>query len=247
MKHVKLSILLLSLAILIPCTVLGQFEGKMTFTQYEMEQSNSSGEQTKFTLFFASDRILVQGNNEYEVAGSIKSDGILFRMDFEDMVLFADDNTGIKISRSDIDAVKNMFGEEGNSNSSANELDDIDYELTGKTSHIQGYLCEQFIFRDQEDDEEYMEVWMTKDLQTDLSSILDMTQGLITGENFHKKLITDGYFPLKASFYSGGEHVGLIEATEISETSVARGMVQIPSGVKVFSFQEYLFQRFSQQ
>jgi hypothetical protein len=47
--------------------------------------------------------------------------------------------------------------------------------------------------------------------------------------------------------YQEGELKTITEAEEINESSIAKAMVQIPTGVSVLNLQNYLFQKLSEQ
>jgi hypothetical protein len=179
--------------------------------------------------------------------GNIKTEGVLIRLDFEDFVFLTGDDKAMQISKSDITSMMNMFG-------GGNDIDedtDINYEKTGETQTIKGYSTEKFVFREQDNQDDYAVVWMTRDLNINWGMLAEswgnqldvkIYESLPTGLIFK-----EGYFPLKVETYDSGSLQMLTEAEEISKSSIAKAMVQIPSGVDVLSFQDYLFQRLSEQ
>ncbi|MGD8426052.1 MAG: DUF4412 domain-containing protein [Balneolaceae bacterium] len=242
-----LSAMLLVVCISQPATA--QFEGKISFNSYDYSADGSKQKQDEFTLYITSDRILLQGDNNYQVMGSINTEGVLVRLDFKDFVFLTGDNQALKISKSDITSMMNMFG--GNDDSAGNDADDIDYNRTGETKTIDGYNCEKFIFYEKDDKNRQTVVWMTKDIDVNWG-MLGEPWGNNADEIIRAGLPTDivfkeKYFPLKAESYKGDKLVSMLEATDIKKSPVARAMVQVPSGVKVLSFQDYLFQKMSEQ
>jgi len=232
--------------------VLAQFEGKITFNSYDYSADGSKQKQDEFSMYVTHDRILLQGDNDYKVMGSINTEGVLVRLDFKDFVfLTGEDKVALKISKSDINSMMNMFSDKSSSSQPSKKVDKINYEKTGDTKTIKGYKCEKFIFHDKDNENKKTLVWMTKGIDINWGMLAE-PWGNKVDEMFSDELPTDiifkqKYFPLKAESYNNDKLVSMFEASEINKSSIARAMVQVPSGVKVLSFQDYLFQKMSNQ
>lgn len=243
----------LSAMIMVACftqPVSAQFEGKITYSSYEYSDNGSQEEQDEFTLFITPKRILLQGQKKYEFMGSIKTEGVLARLDFQDFVFLTGAQQALKISKSDITSMMNMFDNGKDAKDVAEQTEDIRFQKTGDTQSIKGYSCEKFIFRDRHNENDYMVVWMTKEINVNWGMLGEPWSGGAKKimSNFPTDLIfKENYFPVKAEGYEGDKLVSTLEATEINKSSIARAMVNIPSGVQVLSFQDYLFQKMSQQ
>lgn len=227
-----------------------QFEGKITFSSYNYSSDGSEQKDDNFTLFLTQDRILLQGEKEYGFMESIDTEGVLVRLDSEDFVVLTGDNTALKISKEDITSMMNMFDNGQGASNAADKAEDVEYEQTGESETIQGYQTDKFIFRDADEPNTHTEVWMTKQLNINWGMLAEPWSG--NAESIVNSLPTDlvfteKYFPLKVEVFENDELVSKLEATEVDESSVARAMVQVPSGVKVLSFQDFLFQNMSQQ
>lgn len=232
--------------------VLAQFEGKITINSYDYSADGSKQKQDEFSMYITPDRILLQGDNQYKVMGSINTEGVLVRLDFKDFVfLTGDDNVALKISKSDINSMMNMFGDNGSSSHSDNKVDNINYEKTGDTKTIKGYECEKFIFHDKDNKNKKTVVWMTKGININWGMLAepwgDKVDAMIGDELPTDIIFKQNYFPLKAESYDNDKLVSMFETSEIKKSSIARAMVRVPSGVKVLSFQDYLFQKMSNQ
>lgn len=230
--------------------VSAQFEGKITYNTYEISEEGTKDQQDAFTLFITPERILLQGDKKYEFMGSLKTEGVLARLDFQDFVFLTGDEQALKISKSDITSMMNMFENGESTEEVAEDTEDISYERTGNSQQINGYTCEEFIFRDKDNENDHMAIWMTRDIDVNWGMLAEPWSGgadeIIS--NFPMGLIfKEKYFPVKAEGYENGKLVSSLEATEITESSVARAMVNVPSGVQVLSFQDYLFQKMSEQ
>jgi hypothetical protein len=228
-----------------------QFEGKITFSSYDYSAQGTEEKQDEFTMFLTPDRILLQGDKKYDFMGSIQTEGVLVRLDFQDFVFLTGGEKALKISKTDITSMMNMFDNGGRkSKEVADKSEDIDYERTNETATIKGYACEKFVFYDEENENDHTEVWMTKDLDVNWGMLAESWSG--NAEAIISSLPTDlvfqeKYFPLKVEVFQNDKLTSRMEATDVSESSIARAMVQVPSGVEVLNFQDYLFQKMSQQ
>jgi hypothetical protein len=248
MKQYTISVLAVAcLVVLSTDTARAQFEGKITYESYQVNADGKKKNPDQFTLFVTPQRILLQGENRYEFVGNIQTEGVLVRLDFEDFVFLTGKDEALKISRADITSMMNMFG---GFNQQGQTPPQIDYERTGEVETIAGHKCEKFVFADPENSDEYSEVWMTTDLDIRWGMLAETwgdSRQMFGGDLPLDLIFREGYFPVRADAYRNGELTGRIEATQISESSIARAMVQIPPGVKVLSFQDYLFQKMSRQ
>ncbi|WP_138430580.1 DUF4412 domain-containing protein [Fodinibius saliphilus] len=244
---------LLSAMLMVACLsqpVSAQFEGQITYTSYEYAGAEQE-EKDEFNLFITPDRILLQGENKYEFMGSLKTEGVLVRLDFEDFVFLTGDDKVLKISKSDITSMMKMFDNGGNTQEKVKDKsEDVSYERTGETKTIKGYKSEKFVFRDETEKDEHMEVWMTKDINVNWGMLAEPWNGSAQTmiDNFPMSIIfQEKYFPIRVESFDGGQKESLLEASNINESSVARAMVKVPSGVQVLSLQDYLFQKMSEQ
>lgn len=244
----------LSAVLLVACftqPAAAQFEGKITYSSYEYSSEGTEEKQDEFTMFVTPDRILLQGEKKYDFMGSIQTEGVLVRLDFEDFVFLTGDEKALKISKSDITSMMNMF-DNGQSTSKevADKGEDINYERTGERADIKGYECEKFIFRDKDEENEHTEVWMTKDLQMNWGMLAEPWSGSAEAmiSSFPMDLVfKEKYFPVKVDVFRNDKMVSRLEATDINASAIAKAMVQVPSGVQVLNFQDYLFQKMSEQ
>ena len=251
MKKVGTYIGCLLLFMLFSLPAHAQFEGKIAFSSYDVASDGSQTQNDQFSMYLTKDRILLEGSNQYKFAGGIQTEGVLVRLDFQDFVLLTGDTSVLKISKKDIDAMMNMFG--GSSSAARQKAAEhqVDYEKTGETREIKGYQCEKYIFTDDENPNETAEVWMTDQLNINWGMLAEPWGNSdlnMMGDEFSLDLIfKDGLFPLRIEGYESGNLRSVAEVTEISKTDVAKAMVQVPQGVKVLSFQDYLFNKMSQQ
>lgn len=225
-----------------------QFEGEITYNTYDYtDGSEARGD--VFKLYITPERILLQGEKKYDFMESLKTEGVLVRLDSQDFVFLTGKNEALKIAKTDITSLMNMFG--NNNGEALDEEYDIHENRTGETQTIKGYQCEKFIFRDEGDSaNNYSEVWMTKEIDVNWGMLAEPwgdnnTNALLSDDLPMDLMFEENYFPIKLESYKDGELASALEATEIQKTSVDPAMVQVPSGIKVMTMQEYLFQKMS--
>lgn len=227
-----------------------QFEGSITFESHDYSDQNSEDDEP-FTLFVTPERIMLQGEKKYNFMESLETEGVLVRLDKEDFVFLTGKDKALKITKTDITSLMNLFGNGRNVSQKAEDVD-IKQERTGETKTIQGYQTEKFIFRDKESDQnEYFAVWMTKEIDVNWGMLAEPwgndADQLISSTDFPVDLIfKEKYFPLRFENYENGELESVLEATEINKTAVSSDMVEVPSGIKVLNMQNYLFQKMSE-
>lgn len=226
-----------------------QFEGKIQFNDYEIKSGEKVKDDDAFTLYITPDRILFQGDQEYTVRGTLKTEGILVRQKEQDFVLMTGDKQAMSITKSGITAFMNMFGSDAKKGMQEAESN-IKIENTGESQNINGYASQKFVITDKENPERRSEVWMTQDLDINwgvlASSWDENLKGFADSDLPFELIFDDGYFPIKWEQYKNDSLTDVIE-TEITTTDVARSMVEIESDVKILSLQEYLFNEMRQK
>lgn len=224
-----------------------QFEGEITYNSYDY----TGGDDTKgdmFKLYITPERILLQGEKKYDFMESLKTEGVLVRLDSQDFVFLTGGNEALKIAKTDITSLMNMFNN-GSSDGEALTGDyDIQQNKTNETQTIKGYQSEKFIFRDENDpDNNYSEVWMTKEIDVNWGMLADPWgegKNALISDDFPVDLVLkENYFPLKLKAYKDGELTSALEATDIKKSPVDPALTEVPSNVQVLSMQEYLFRK----
>lgn len=221
----------------------------MTYSSYDVQNGEKQNENDEFTLFVSGDRLFLKGTGSYDMMGDIETEGVLVRLDYEDFVIMTGEKEALKISKSDIDGMMNMMGN-GNQSSGSPPEADIGIESTGRTETIMGYDCEEYRFEDKDNPGEYAMLWMTDQIEINWGMLAepwgDSVEHMNSGDVPFSAIFKEGLLPLRIEGYEGDELVNVVEATDVSETSEAKAMVQVPSGVEVLSFQDYLFKKMSE-
>ncbi|SMO77482.1 DUF4412 domain-containing protein [Fodinibius sediminis] len=223
-----------------------QFEGEITYQSYDYTEGDEE-KSDMFKLFITPDRILLQGEKKYNFMESLKTEGVLVRLDSQDFVFLTGGNDALKIAKTDITSLMNMFG--GGTNGQPVEREyDVEQIRTGETQTIKGYQSEKFVFRDESNPEgNYSEVWMTKEIEVNWGMLAEpwgsSTEALVSDDFPMDLIFKEHYFPLRLEAYKEGTLTSALEVTDIEEAPIAASKVQVPSGIRVLSMQEYLFQK----
>lgn len=223
-----------------------QFEGKITYTLQEKDNSGEQG-QEQFTTYFTPNRIFIESDEAMKMAGSFKTEGLLIRLDKNDFVFLTGDKTAMSISKAGITSFMNMFSEMNKQDESdvANEIEkDYMFKQTGETKNINGYKAYKFVLKSKDEENKKGIIWMTKQIDINWGMLAEpwgdsvnflTSKDLPTGYIFQK-----GWLPLKGTFYEEGEVSGQMTA-KVEETDVSQSMVQLSSDMQVKNLSEYLF------
>ncbi len=233
--------------------VFAQFQGKITYNLYEVNDNGQRAEEENFVAFFTPQRIFIQGEEAVGMPGSIKAEGLLIRLDKKDFVFLTDDNTAFSITKAGITSFMNMFGgmaQKGQQEQDESSQRSFTFKKTGKTKTINGYNVHKFIAKDKSEKNKKGIIWMTQDVNINwgmLSQPWGDSMEFLTEDELPTELILqEGWIPLKATFYEDGNVEGGFSAM-VEETDLAQKKVQLPSDIKVKNLSQYLFQMMRQQ
>ncbi len=226
-----------------------QFEGEITYTLYEINDSGDREEEESFTAYITPQRILIQGEEAVNMAGHFKTGGLLIRLDKKDFVFLTGDTTAMKITKSGITSFMNMFGAMDDMKNESEETGDYTFKKTGETDDFGGYTAQKFIYKSNNGENNKVVIWMTRDININWGMLAEPwgnSMSFMTDKDLPFKLIKEeGYLPIRATFYEDGEISGGLSAA-VKETDVAQSVVQIPPEVTVTSLSQYMFQMMRQ-
>jgi len=242
-------LLILMVAIAAP-SAYAQFEGQITYEHYHLNASNGNKtDDGHMNLYITPNRILVNDLDNYSM-GPIQSKGVLIRLDSKDFVFLTGDNQALQISKAQVVSMYNMMQGMSGSNGNNYHKPNIDVIETGEHKTIDGYKCRKVTVKDNENPNEQTDLWLTEDLDINWGMLTQPwsagNQSLFPGSLPLQKLLSKGSLPLKVEHFVDGKLSDVIETSNINKNQVARAMVQIPAGVEVLSFQDYLMRQMSQ-
>jgi hypothetical protein len=228
-----------------------QFEGQISMNLYS--QDNGETEVNKLNLYATADRILIKGEEHFDVMSQIETDGILIRNDRKDFVIMTSKDQALQVTKVEIEGLVDMMASWSGNSSDDKPTRKTKYSFSDRTQNIMGYKAAEFIVEDVEDPGKHLSIWLTNDI--------DVNWGML-GERWNKlpaeidaevngmaqEIIFKGKnFPLKIEAVDNGTRTTIMDVTNVNRSSVARAMVEVPSGVSLMSFKDFVFQMMMQQ
>lgn len=190
------------------------FEGEIKF------KISSDGEEMLLNYFIKDDNLRMEMVENKEAVFINNSKGSFILMPEEKMYM--------DLNNSLFSKIPGMMGMEEDENEDT-EIEDIDIDKyrTGKTMTILGYNCYQWIFKEEEEEEE-VEAWVTDELGNFMLMSGPMGGGYSPG--WGSSVNNNGFFPLLViTKDEDGEVTSRFEATEIDEKSLDTDLFTPPS------------------
>ncbi len=112
--------------------------------------------------------------------------------------------------------------------------DDITKAKTGQKKEILGFMCEQYILKE---NDETIELWATKELGLFMFAASPMEKSKIDNKYFE-----GGFFPLIINMKGvSGNETGSLIAVKVEKKTIDNSMFEIPSGYTKFSMPNMQF------
>lgn len=236
------------------------FEGVLTYTFHERsdsgegDQNSTMTEQGRFELVLSPDLILFDKLDEiqgYQPLPMMQSPRIYVRLDHKDFVFLQSPKQGFKVSKAEIVAMMELMKQMQSSSSSASsgnqdsdEYPEVDIRQTEETKTLQGYNTRKFILTDREHPEEIVEVWLADDMQIEWGMLAEpwgeSAQDLFPKDMPLPRLLRKGGLPLLVERKSGNTVTHRIECSRLEKQQIRGGKYDLPSNVKLRSFQEMM-------
>lgn len=234
------------LAILYSSSAFAQFEGHITMNLYG--ENNGQKEVSELNLYATADRIMIKGEESLEVMGKVSAGGLLIRNDMKDFIIMTEKDKALQATKTGIESlVEMLFSWAGESESSSSDAPEAEYEYTDRTKTILGYETTELIVRSTEDPENYLSVWLTPGIDINWGMLAEPWKGMpkdIDKElnGMSQDVIFKGKnFPLMIEVVEGDERHVVMDVKNVNRSSIAKAMVEVPSGVQLISLQEYIF------
>ena len=213
-------LILLSILLVSSNSVIGQnnFEGKIKF-------KISHDDEVMFLDYFLKDDKLRMEMGDNKEAVFIKTEE-------KSLVLMPDQKQYMDLNNSLFSKLPGMTGMQDEENEEEIKDFDIDKFRTGKTQSLLGYECAQWIFNDEEENDE-VEAWVTDELGNFMLMSSPMAGGYSPGWGSNVK--NNGFFPLLVITRDGdGEETSRFEATEVNKQSLDNDLFGPPSDFTEF-------------
>ena len=247
----KLRFLLFVLALLLSVnSAYAQFEGQIKMKLYS-ENENGDKEENLLNMYITADRIMLQGDESVNFESGINAQGLLIRNDKKDFVVLTGDQSALQITKKDIESLISFTKQFSDDNSSASEKS-ASYRYTNESRMINGMKATELIVEDNEDGG-YLSIWLTPDVDINWGMLTESWGGLDNEmdkalKTSQEAVFNGKSFPLLIEAYSkkNNEKTVVAEVVELNESSIAKAMVEIPRGVNIMGFGDFMFKMMMQ-
>lgn len=189
------------------------FEGKIKF------KISSEGDEMFLDYFIKGENLRMEMGDNAEAVFLKNKDKSLILMPTEKMYMDLDNSIMSKLS--------GMAGMKNDEKNEEEEDFNIEDYKTGKTKSILGYECYQWVFSDEEQDEE-VEAWVTGELGNFFLMNGPMGEGF--SPSWSNSINDNGFFPmLVITRDEDGNENSRFEATEVNKESLSNSLFSPPS------------------
>ena len=226
-----------------------QFQGQTTMNLYGEE--NGIREVNKLNMYVTSDRIFLKGEEDMNFGDAFNSGGMLIRNDKKDFVVLMEGNDALQVTKSEVEGLFKMFlSWGGESSKGGSQRDNMNYEYTDNTRTINGYETYELLISSSENDAK-MSVWLTPNIDINWGMLAEPWKNLpADADKAVNRISRDAVFSgknfpmlIEVTGKKGTEKV--MEVDTISESSIAKAMVEIPAGVNLIGVTELMFKMMS--
>jgi hypothetical protein len=244
MKKIS-TILILIFLLTLPSQLLAQFEGVISFTLVDLDKPM---EQSRFELTASGQRLFIKSDNELNVMRGLDTNGLLIRSDLSDFVFMSEENTALKVKKSDIDGLITMLGMSKNNNSGQNFDWENRIQATGNQKKLSGYDSEEYVLSG--DEGETVSVWLTEEIKINwglLNEVWHSSGTGLFGEDVPVELVmNNNSFPMLIEFKKDGEVKGRASVSNVSTSYFNKNILEIPSNAEMIGLTDLMMNMFKQ-
>ena len=234
-------------------TVQAQFQGKIEMNLYSEDDGQT--EVSKLNMFVTNNRIMIQGDEMFSFGENMDAEGLLIRNDHSDFVLMMGENKAIQVTKTEIEGLIDMFSSMSGQSQApqGSQEEGPKYRFTDETRTILGKECAEMIVEDEDNPENYLSIWLTPKVEINWGMLAEPWKNIPQGmeseiHGVSQDLLFKGKnFPMLIEAHEGDEVTKLFEVVNMQESSVAKAMVEIPSGITLISARDYIFNMMMQQ
>lgn len=250
-ERLFISVLALFIA-MFSTTLQAQFEGQISMNVYS--EDDGEIEVNELNLYATADRIMIKGEENFDVMDKMSTDGLLIRNDLKDFVIMTGKNQALQVTKVEIEGLVEMLASwSGESEKSSSTSSKTDYSFSDRTQTILGYETAEMIVQDTENPEKHLSIWLAPDIDIDWGMMAERWNNMPESVDAEINGVTQDVifkgknFPLLIEAVDGNERTKLMEVSKVNKSSVAKAMVEIPSGVTLMSFKDYVFKMMMEQ
>jgi len=226
-----------------------QFQGHIVMNLYSEEKGVQ--ETNMVNMYVTGDRIMLQGDESVKLQKGLNAQGLLVRHDKNDFIVLTGEKDAMQITKNDIESMMQMASAFGGNNQSPDATPKTSYRYTDRTKTILGYECAEMIIEEEGKKDDYLSVWLTKGIDINWGMLAEPWKNMSADiENSFKiprdAVFSSDNFPLLVERYKNGKVATVAEVTQLERTSVAKAMVELPQGVNLVGFGDFMFRMMMQ-
>jgi len=240
-KKILFSLALVGL-IAIPTSIYAQFEGQITMKMYG--ENDGVPQTSEINLYTTSNRIIVKGDESMNVMDGFDASGLLIRNDKKDFIVMMGENKALQFTKEELEGFFQMAGMMGSDDNDVNMTSNTSFSYTNKTRNILGYDTTELLIEDSEN-ESSLSVWLTSSIDINWGMLAEPWKNVPESMRSSSTRLTQEFksknFPLLIEVHEKGETIIAMEVTNVNESSIAKAMVEVPTGVSLIGLQEMIF------
>lgn len=222
-----------------------QFEGQIIMKAYGEEDGRPTT--NELNLYAAKDRIIIKGENSMSfMDDSYDASGLLIRNDKKDFIILMDNDQALQFTKEELEGFFSMAammsGDDAEADVDTDDMPSLVY--TNRTKVIRGYDCTELKVTDKENGNS-MSIWLTGEIKLNWGMLAEPWKNVPVAFQDPATRITQEFksssFPMMIEIKDEGEWKTIFEVTDINESSIAKAMVEIPTGIKLVSLGDMLF------
>ncbi|MFP8488889.1 DUF4412 domain-containing protein [Gracilimonas sp. Q87] len=246
MLNKKLSLLgLIFFLALFSGSVHAQFEGQITMDVFS--EDDGKIEVSQVNLYATPNRIMFKGQDNFSVMDQMSTDGLLIRNDMKDFVIMTEKDQALQVTKVEIEGLVEMLSSWGGDSKENRNTPKPDYSFSDRTQTILGYETAEMIITDSENPNKHLSVWLAPEIDINWGMLAEKWNNMpksIDSEinGVAQDVVFKGKnFPMLIEAVEGDERKTIMKVNNVNRSSVAKSMVEIPSGVTLMSFKDYVF------
>ena len=240
------------LFLMMASSVHAQFEGQVTMKVYNTD--NGQVKTNEINLYATANRIMIKGEEQFDIMDNMTTDGLLIRNDQKDFILMTGENEALQVSKVEIEGMVEMLSSwSGESSSGSSNSSKTKYRFSDRQMTVLGFEAAEMIVQDTEDPDKHLSIWLTPDIKINWGMLGERWNNMPESidreiNGVAKEVIFTGQnFPLMIEAVDGQSRTTIMEVSSVNESSVAKAMVELASGVSLMSFKDYVFRMMMQQ
>lgn len=246
MLNKKLSLLgLVFVLALFSGSVHAQFEGQITMDIFS--EDDGKIEVSQVNLYATPNRIMLKGQDNFSVMDQMSTDGLLIRNDMKDFVIMTEKDQALQVTKVEIEGLVEMLSSWGGDSKENQNTPKPDYSFSDRTQTILGYETAEMIITDSENPNKHLSVWLAPEIDINWGMLAEKWNNMpksIDSEinGVAQDVVFKGKnFPMLVEAVEGDERKTIMKVNNVNRSSVAKAMVEIPTGVTLMSFKDYVF------